>query len=645
MKHSLPFSLKLLLILQLSLLCLTFSFARNGDKKGISLPGVTGSPMQAIILQPADSVIDGLPVLQVLNKGDTVAQIVYHLFQDSYMGTAVRYYYFAQYYLMNAARLEKTEPAYLLLSTNQGGFPRSGFHLLVEDSIIDKSETPYIELVKGNTKPEDHLGSMTQIYPHEMGHIIYSMLSEDVDSLLPGGVDIHYATLTTDYSTAFNEGFAMHFENMARKYDPNAGRRDAILADFEDVKKDVKWKTGGFERDFKWPLRYGFYRLSMLEWFQKLEDIKRFEWVNDNRMKFENTSALFRNPEKSLYYRNSGISHTSSIRPVQQSLATEGVIASFFVGLMNSGAKMHFREPEFYKQFLIGSDSTTAELIEQISPMDNQYMKIFDVLHRHVNKSLSVNSQLLDFVKGYIEENLLEEKLVKKVFYESTGLAYPVDPGRELWITNPNHEHGILVMDQTGGIAVPYYTFNLNAATEADLLTFGAITRKEAGSIARHIREKGPLNHYHDLKSIPGVSDATAELLMKNKFDPAYFESMEDGGISLSLDSLLISFLKELLIMGLVYGIIVIIPAFWLQQRISGQLKKIDLLWLTLRYLALLLIALAAVALTPLPVAYFVGGSLLIAAITLLFLKTHRKKRQFIVSTLPMILALVYALV
>jgi hypothetical protein len=644
MKSSLRFSLKLTFPLLFSFLCL-YSFASYDDQPGIVLPGPNSTPMVAVILQPTDSVIDGVPVLQMMDKGDTVAQIVYHLFRDSYMGDAVRFYYAAQYYLINAGKLEKPEPAYLLLSNNQGGFPRSGFYLQVEDSIIDKTETPYIDLVKGNTKPEDHLGSMTQIYPHEMGHIIYGMLSEDVDSLLPGGVDIHYATLTTDYSTAFNEGFAMHFENMARKYDPNVERREAIRADFEDVKKDVMWKINGFERDFKWPFRFGFYRLSMLEWFQKLEDIKRFEWVNDNRMKFNNASALFRNPEKSLYYRNAGVRHTSVIRPVQQSLATEGVIASFFVGLMNSDAKTHYRAPEFYRQFSMGSDSTSEDLMGQVSPIDNQYMKIFDVLHRHVNKSLSIHSQLLDFVTGYIDENPMEASLVKKVFYGSTGHAYPLDPGRERWITNPSHEHGILVMDQTGSIAVPYYTFNLNAATEADLLTFDAITREEAGAIINHIHGKGPLNQYSDLRTIPGVSEATAELLAKSKFDPAFFESMEGEGITLSLDSLLISFLKKLLIVGLFYGLAAVIPAFWLNQRVSGQLKKVSLLWLSLRYLALLLVALAAVAMTPLPLAYFAGGSVLIVVITLLFFKSGRKKRQFLLSTLPMIFVLAYALI
>jgi hypothetical protein len=67
------------------------------------------------------------------------------------------------------------EPAYLLLSNNDGGFPQEGFYLKSGGKIINKTKTHYIELVKGDNSDEDYSGSMTQIYPHEMEHAIFSM--------------------------------------------------------------------------------------------------------------------------------------------------------------------------------------------------------------------------------------------------------------------------------------------------------------------------------------------------------------------------------------------------------------------------------------------------------------------------------------
>ena len=234
---------------------------------------------------------------------------------------------------------------------------------------------------------------------------------------------------------------------------------------------------------------------------------------------------------------------------------------------------------------------------------------------------------------------------MKRVFHEATGYDYPLDPGRAIWITNPDHEHCMLVMDQTGGISVPYYTFNLNAATEADLLTFDEISLQDAKLITRHIRDSGPLNNIAELKQVPGLEGKPGDLLEKNLFDPAFFESFDDGDLSLSINTLLISYLKHFLFMAFLYGFLAIIPCLLILRLFSAPLKKPGFLWLPLRYLLLLLAALAVVMLTPLPAVWFAGFTVLFILGGWLLQKKSERRKQFLYISLVMAGVLLYALV
>jgi len=215
------------------------------SEPGIALSDELIQNMRVVILSPADSIINGYPLLKVKPPEDTISEIVYNLFENSFMRQSVRLYYLIQNFLINKGELESYEPAYLLLSQNQGGFPKFGFFLFHGDSVYDKTNVHYIELVKNNNKTENHLGSMTQIYPHELGHVFYYMLSSDSDTTAMGSIDVHYSTLTTDYRTAFNEGFAIHFENMSRKFEPDTTRMYEIKEDLLEKKKQVVNKIKG----------------------------------------------------------------------------------------------------------------------------------------------------------------------------------------------------------------------------------------------------------------------------------------------------------------------------------------------------------------------------------------------------------------
>jgi hypothetical protein len=88
---------------------------------------------------------------------------------------------------------------------------------------------------------------------------------------------MHYFGLNTETTTAFNEGFATHFQRVAIKNEPNKNRKSKILKDIKSNSKDLKQKINGYEKDYKWSFRLEYYRLSMLSWYQKLEGIKRVQ--------------------------------------------------------------------------------------------------------------------------------------------------------------------------------------------------------------------------------------------------------------------------------------------------------------------------------------------------------------------------------
>jgi len=632
-------SFRILSIVFCFLMGLNFSLAEKihpqEHNEGILLADPLVDEMQVVILEPSDSLIDGFPLLREKPMDDTVSETVYKLFRESYMKQSVVYYYLIQNYLVSIGDLEQYEPAYLLLSKNQGGFPQFGFYLLSGDEILDKTRVPYVELVKNNPKPENYLGSMTQIYPHEMGHVFYRMLSSDSDSTAPGSIDIHYSSLTTDYRTAFNEGIAMHFENMARMFDPDTDRREAILLDVEEKKTSSAKKIEGYQRDFTWPFRIGFYRASMITWYQNYEDIKRYEWVRDADFKYANSTEIFKDPEKSLYYRNSGINKSSSLKSLQRTLATEGVIASFFVRLADFVPSKISIDSIPLKYFMAGRN-TNSEFSQQPDSRTLQYLKIFYILNQHVDFSNTENSQFLDFIEGYLVEFPDEKEAVAQFFKEATGYQYPVDPGPELWVINPNHEHGMLVMDPFGAITLPFYVFNLNAATIEDLLTFDEISQEQAHHIIDHISFNGPLNNYETLNEVASLKPEITQLLIQNHFYPEIFKDVEGDLSKLKLSGLIASGITHLLLMIGIYTAIVFLIGLFIKYilKVKSVLLKN---WIALGLKSFLfgLLSLVIIVLTSDPFLWFVGFGLIILILTIML---NRNKQNFIftISTTAM---------
>jgi hypothetical protein len=109
-------------------------------------------------------------------------------------GEKIDLYFLAQIYLKNRNEIAEIEPAYIALTKNQGGFAKFGFQLLDGGTHVDKSKAPYVDITADNaTARPDKLMSLTQLYPHELGHILYRLLSASESREEESkNVDMHY---------------------------------------------------------------------------------------------------------------------------------------------------------------------------------------------------------------------------------------------------------------------------------------------------------------------------------------------------------------------------------------------------------------------------------------------------------------------
>ena len=122
------------------------------------------------------------------------------------------------------AGASRVVPTWLYLSLEEGGFPRDGFWLRetgADRYVADR----FVDLVVDEASVAD--GSFEEIFAHEMGHIFLRRLLPN----LPDGYSRtrHGSFTVTDFPTAFDEGFATHFQALARRFTANQKLRDRDL--------------------------------------------------------------------------------------------------------------------------------------------------------------------------------------------------------------------------------------------------------------------------------------------------------------------------------------------------------------------------------------------------------------------------------
>ncbi len=582
--------------------------------------GIKGDEVPKVkILLTTGQVKDGYPVMIEHSQN----QAVNKLLKQSFMKHSLHLYQEALKYTDT-----QEDTFYLSFKKGSGCYGRIGFYLMSGNQLIDMRSSAYIELDEDMlTDNPGHLQSITQIFAHEMGHILLGCTTKKYRNPQSYSFDMHYSNVITEYSTAFNEGFAEHFEIIARKYEPNKQIKNQIVEDMKIKKKKVSAILPRVKRDFNLPLRLNFYRGMSLIWLDQQEAIKRDELVLKGMCIYKNDYQKFNDIEKTLLYRNMGLGQDlKNKRSLTQALSTESVVSRFFV------------------------------LLEEENKLDlkNHYDKIFKVFHSYITEE---GSSLIEFINGYIKEYPDEEQVLHKVFKSATGYEFTEQIAPEIWLVHEG-DHITTPIDSFGGVAIPVYTFNLNTCEIEDLLKL-EIKKEEAQKIIGFREEKEYFLSVSEVRNIEDIENSTVDLInhaaldnwMQEKFDLLFSEVMQN--MNFDMGSIVMAFLIYLIKRGIaLLGIFIILYSIIILRTRKLIIK--DVIIQMIKFMLYLILGLVCSAISMIiivrntivhPVALFVIMILIIEGIRLFLLYKDRAKfKESFISTFMLTLMLMYSL-
>ena len=553
-----------------------------------------------MVLQPTGDTISGLPEMEKMDPTSKIFLSLIPVIDSSFIKEFIDIYMIAQHYLKNMGEIEEVEPAYIAITSNEGGFPRKGFALIDNEEKKLKKETYYIDISNSQAlRDPSGLMTFTQLYPHEMGHVLLHLLcKEDSIGNNTKSVNMHFFNTITDYSTAFNEGFAEHIENVSRLNEKNEKIKLGIREDLTKIEKESPYFIQGFKKDFLIPSRLGYFKSSMIYWYQRYEDYIRYQWAMDGSVKKKNESLHTPNVKDIITFRNSGVSlNVDESKNLVQKHATEGVISSFFTHLTSSGLAENYLPNEFYKPFIEHTLIDTTRPEYKLTPLENQFIKYFHVLHNYVIFNQSTRSQLYDFVDGYIQSFPDEANVVRSIYEEVVGDSYDAHIPPPLWLMVEGYNHRMVVFDPFDAITIPVYTFDLNAAEVEDLMIIKGISKSDARTIIKFREENGFFNSLEDLENIQELTNADRSLIANSTFNQTKLEEIvENNYPSLTLKTFLIEPIKYLIVHSSFFFILIFSILFSTSfEKDSYSLKKsiflaakYYLLWLLFVFMGLI---------------------------------------------------------
>ncbi len=433
-----------------------------------------------VILADSGQTRDGLAVLNPHPDAKTIVGVLSRGFPLKIL----RLYRDVQVYL-NPGGSARPEPAYLLFSSHQGGFPRFGFYF--NDEI--KPGIGYVDLFKTKTLV-GRFSAVDQIFPHELGHIIVRLLSGEPT---PGGSNqMHAIGVRTDQKVAFQEGFAEHLQIMAID-DPDADPATRTLTTEEAERRLAERELDLYLRELK--ARWSFAtprKMGFLFWYSSAEQVLRYRAVKDDTFaRASDTPDVLLNRgnlyDAYLYQNIFPGAANSRPKPAAVMLSTEGVVSNLFYRWVNDAELAeHYVDESFYMRF--GTVRST------VSPVENAYLKLFHAIH--IRRSQDTASVIEAYKSAFPEESHIVDRIVSAAL-----LGQRLPAAKPIWLANPYFRTGTGLFDQFRG-APRVNTFDLNAATAVDLIGVPGIDR----SLAEAILKAGPYSTLDELESVPGMT-------------------------------------------------------------------------------------------------------------------------------------------
>lgn len=433
-----------------------------------------------VVLTETDEERDGLPVLAPHPEGERIAEELNRGISAD-LTTVYRWLQTRQHRIAGSA----IEPAYLLLSSKQGGFARYGFWLNGEK----KEGVAFVD-VHRDWSLGGRFGAVDQIFPHELAHATLHRLGVEASSTA-GANQVHAVGVRTDRTVAFNEGFAEHFQVMAVDHaDANPDTRALALDEGRDeaARRHLMAYASEMSARISPATRM---RVGFPLWYSNDERVLRYFAVKRNG--FAYTPSI---PERLLEtadpYRAYLLENVlpgdagGEVKPVARLLATEGAMSTLFYRWATNEALQRERpDAAFYEAYGVRP--------EDVSPLQNVYLKLFHVVRERKPTDAA------QLIEGYREvfpnEAAALDALVAGAFAEQ-----PLDVPPEIWLANDAFRVGTTLFDQFRSMPRTH-TFDLNAASIVDLMSVPGMSLETA----RAVQAAAPFQSIDELTRVPGV--------------------------------------------------------------------------------------------------------------------------------------------
>lgn len=408
------------------------------------------------------------------------------------------------------AKQTMEQPLYLMTDFTDPR-PLRGLRVEEEGGSIDYPDLYFLGFYTNWDNLEE--SGVAEIFGHEYAHLWFYLLNFD-SQLMPSQM-FHTSTAKTDVFTAFFEGFAEHLQIVAQE---QAGikRDDNELWDYAlDINAWLSYRDK--------QLRHYAVINNRFIYQTALPGIEEFSCYADLHMAHITSSAF--TPEK--------------VKNGSQIIASEGAVAAVFYRIYTSKVfKNRYCSPEFYQPFGV--------VRQDVNPFQNLYLKVFYALSK---TNLQSPRLFTDFIRSYGDCFPEEKEDILKLFLELThyttvstdaastfGKFYQIGRRGNIDLFRQGYKDTLafkekLLKDVMNGLPldgaiypeiwvtgveeippVPWepelvpYRFDLNTATEIDLLALAGVDLSMAKKIVRFRESRGGFESLEDFTgTFPGV--------------------------------------------------------------------------------------------------------------------------------------------
>lgn len=398
------------------------------------------------------------------------------------------------------------EPFRLALTQQEGGFPRYGCWVITGHEPPRFSASGYVELV-----PEEGgiaSGVFEEIFVHETGHLILNNLVGEMDGRRTS--KFHQSMTITDRVTAFDEGYAEHFQPVVRDMTTNPAMR--------------RWMQGTGANDLNqlW--------LSDADGNLRTDGVKRNVFIHAkpplgggdlyDRFVASETSSVF---------------SASELRNPQQMVASEGIVATLFYRMVNDDElRSSYANRSFYDRFSVDVPGDPKEVID---PYDNINLKIMEAFAGMAHAE--GKAPLIRFLNAYTAQFPDDEVRLRKLFVATTWGAVTSRPLAEAFVRSASfglrgdidafrRENPFpLMMKIATDTAVP---LDGEVGPELWVTNSGFLIQSAPWQAGRTVPLSVDLNTAGEVEvaAVLGLSDEQAEELVRRRAIDGHFDSFDE---------------------------------------------------------------------------------------------------------------------